>query len=87
MWARFKRFDGGASSLGAEAIAAVGDGVRELLALFWRAMARFAAAALEALDTGTCIPSEGRESDFRLVLYGMMGRRVGSATDLQYVTR
>lgn len=35
-----------------------------------------AAAALAALLMGTWIPSEGRESDLRRVLYGMLGGRV-----------
>jgi hypothetical protein len=35
------------------------------------------AAARAALETGTCIPSEGRESDFRRVLYGMVAGRGG----------
>ena len=52
--ARFNLFAGVASSLAGDAIVDdVGEGVRELLLLFWRAMARFAAAARAALDTGT----------------------------------
>lgn len=31
-----------------------------------------AAAALESLEVGTWMPSEGRERDFRRVLYGMV---------------
>jgi len=52
--ARFNRFVGGASSLAGDPMDAVGECVRELLLLlFWRAIARFAAAALSALETGT----------------------------------
>jgi hypothetical protein len=37
------------------------------------------AAARAALEMGTWIPSEGRESDFRRVLYGMVAGRGGKA--------
>ncbi len=53
-------------------MADVGDGVRALLWLFGRAMARFAAAARAALETGIWMPSDGSDSDLRRVLYGMM---------------
>lgn len=58
---------GGWSSFG-DAID-VGEDVRVLLLLLLlsrRARARFAARA--ALETGTCMPSEDRDSDFRRVL-------------------
>jgi hypothetical protein len=61
------------SSLGGGAILFEDDDDDDVLLVGVDAvLAVILAAARAALDMGTCIPSEGRESDFRRVLYGMV---------------
>ena len=68
LWDRFTRLDGGASATAAVVAEAVtGDD-------------RFAAKALD--DEGSWMPSEGKESDFRRVLYGIVDFSTGLAVEL-----
>jgi len=88
--ARFSFLLGGGVSLESEAGEAMdaGEFAREFARVLEPPLvveARFAAAAARAAwVTGRWMPSEGRESDLRRVLYGMMGERERGAEGGRY---